>query len=419
MADPQDSSRPDGVPADGRARRQPPTIDVEAVEVPLAGAAASAAAAGPDSGPAPAKPKTASRWGTWLAVVGSIGVVVAIVAGAVWIYAIPDRPEAQPQEAVSAETAKLDDLSARLAKLEAVPASTPAAAPAQPAPDPALARRIAVLEAAVTPLTARIAELERQVRDDATVARNAGERADTVAGLVDELKKGAAAPGTLQQHERSALEGLAGRIKELEALEATLKSRQDDFDGAVSAPPPAPDKSVRVAVIAAALRNAVERDYPFTAELNAARALGLDDKTLTALEPFAATGVPSQNELFRDLSALVPQLLRVSAPAGHDGNYLERLGSSAAKMMNIRPAGDVQGDDPATVIGRIDLRMVRQDVTSVVTELDKLPAPAKELAAPWRKKALARQAAIEAARRLASASFAKLGETAAAEPPRR
>jgi hypothetical protein len=120
--------------------------------------------------------------------------------------------------------------------------------------------------------------------------------------------------------------------------------------------------------------------------------------------------------VFRELSMLVPELLRVSPPASHDGGYLDRLQANATRMMNIRPVGDGPGDDPATVIGRIDLKMVRQDIAGVVAELDKLPAPAKELAKPWRTKALARQAAVEAARRIASASFAKLGEPATPEP---
>jgi hypothetical protein len=412
MANPDEATQQDRGPPDGRPRRQPPTIEVAAVEVPLDGSDASAVA------PDPTKRNGASRWPTRLAVIGSIGVVAAVVAGALWIYVAPDRPEEPQRDVVARETAKLDDVEARLAALESALKATPA--PAAAAPDPSLANRIGALEAAVTPLAARVAELERRVGDNTDVARGAGERADTVAGLLDELKKNGAEQSALAQQDRSTLESFADRLKALEALVAWLKSTQEEFDSAARAPAvAAPDTAVRVAVIAAALRTAVERDYPFTAELAAARTLGLDDKALAALEPFAATGVPSQNELFRDLSALVPELLRVSAPAGHDGGYLERLQASATKMMNIRSAGDVPGDDPANVIGRIEVKMVRQDVAGVMAELDKLPAPAKELAQPWRRKALARQAAIDAARRIATAAFAKLGEPAAPEPSSR
>ena len=144
------------------------------------------------------------------------------------------------------------------------------------------------------PLAERVADLERRARDNAAAARGANERADTVAGLLDELKKSGADRNALAQHEQSTLAGFADRLKALEVLEAALKSKQAELDHAVSAPPiEMPDRPVRVAVVAAALRNAVERDFPFTAELAAARALGLDEKALAALEPFAATGVPT------------------------------------------------------------------------------------------------------------------------------
>ncbi len=164
------------------------------------------------------------------------------------------------------------------------------------------------------------------------------------------------------------------------------------------------------------MRTAVERESPFTVELAAARSLGLDERALAALEPFAATGVPMRNELFRTMSALLPELQRVLAPNGRDLNYLERLQASAAKMMNIRPVGNEPGDNPAAVISRIEFRMARQDIAAVTAELDKLPAPAKELVEPWRTKALARQEAVESARLIATASLAKLGEPAVRGP---
>jgi hypothetical protein len=405
MANPEETQ--DSSPPDGRPRRPPPTLDVDAVEMSSGSAAASAAAGSTSS------VKKASGPLTRMAVIGSIAVIVAVGTGAAWIYLTTARLESEQHDTLVRETVKLDDMSARLAKLE----TASGAGAARPAPDLALANRMAALESAVMPLAERVADLERRTRDNTAAARGANERADTVASLLDELKKGGAERNALAQHEQSTLAGFADRLKALEALEAALKSKQEEIDHAVSAPPAEmPDRPVRVAVVAAALRNAVERDFPFTAELAAARALGLDDKALAALEPFAATGVPTPNTLFRDLSALVPDLLRVSTPAGHDGSYLDRLQASATKMMNIRPVGDVPGDDPATVISRIDLKMVRQDIVGVVAELDKLPAPAKELAQPWRKKSLARQAAIDAARRIAAASFVQLGERTAPEP---
>ena len=47
MADPEDRTRLEGVPPDGRPRRQPPIIDVEAVEVSLDGSRTTTGGSGP------------------------------------------------------------------------------------------------------------------------------------------------------------------------------------------------------------------------------------------------------------------------------------------------------------------------------------------------------------------------------------
>jgi hypothetical protein len=52
----------------------------------------------------------------------------------------------------------------------------------------------------------------------------------------------------------------------------------------------------------------------------------------------------------------------------------------------------------------------------MVGEVAKLPAPAAELARRWRTKVLARQHALDAAQRIASASLARLGESPARGP---
>jgi hypothetical protein len=79
-------------------------------------------------------------------------------------------------------------------------------------------------------------------------------------------------------------------------------------------------------------------------------------------------------------------------------------------MLNIRPVKDEPGDDPPAVLSRVEVRMVQQDIDAIIAELDKLPAQAKELARPWRTRTQARRDALEAARLVATASLAKLGE---------
>jgi hypothetical protein len=208
--------------------------------------------------------------------------------------------------AVSAQAAKLDELSMRLAR-----GSSPAL-PAPAAADPAFADRLAALEAEVKPLAARLDETDRRIRDAAGAAKSAGEHANEVAGELGEFKNAGTDRAVVPQGERPALDGLAAR---LDAAEATLKSiRQSSAASAAFS-----DMTLRGAMVATALRIAVERGYPFAAELAAARTIGLDPAALAVLEPFAAAGVPRQNELFRELSGLVPELRRGGGPGGPGG----------------------------------------------------------------------------------------------------
>jgi hypothetical protein len=424
MADPEDAMHPDtlhpdGIPPDDRPRRQPPIIEGEAVEVSV------------DGGPAPAGAgSSAGRRPGFLPprrvalIAAACFTLAAIAVGALWVYIAADGGEAPQRNAAIAVASGRDDAAARAATVETVvpQAAAPEKAPGKLADakdgntkdatdTKGLENRVAAVDGALTSLNERIGVLERSVRDAASAARAAAERADRVVRQLDDAKKNGDEQEAAQQLDRGALDDLASRIKTLESRQMTVRQIQERLDRVASAAG-APDRAVRMAVAAAALRNAVERDRPFAAELAAARSTGLDDGALASLEPFAATGVPTRNELFRELSALLPELRRVSVPPSQDVGYLDRLQASAVRMLNIRPAKDEPGDDPPTVLSRIEFKMIQQDVDAIVTELDKLPAQGKELAQAWRKKALARKDAVEASRLMATGALAKLGEPA-------
>jgi hypothetical protein len=352
-----------------------------------------------------------------IAAIVSAGIVCVIIAGVLWIYLAPDGSSPPRQNGASLGTAASDDVAGRKAGAEAIPQAPPLqASPSKTPENREPENRIAALDATLASLNERVAALDRIVRDSAAAARAATERADKAVRLLEEARKSGDEQEAAQRLDRGTLDDLVSRIKTLEDRQLTLRQVQERLDRLASAAAAAPDKAVRLAVVAAALRNAVERDRPFAAELAAARTIGLDEGALASLEPFATTGLPRRNELFRELSALLPELRRVSVPAGQDLGYLDRIQASAVRMLNIRPVKDEPGDDPSAVLSRIELRMVHEDFEAVVAELDKLPSQAKELARRWRTTALARRDAVEAARLVATASLAKLGEPAASGP---
>ena len=409
MAEPEHTTmRPEDVPPDDRPRRQPPIIEGEAVEVSVDGRPTPSAARrllGRMSAVLPSRRLTAI-----------VAACLAVaVAGSLWIYFVPDGRKMQPNPVVAGSSPAREAVDGHAANVATVVPAPPQASP-EKALDKSrdiqdLENRIAAVNGALASLGERIDAMERAVHDAATAARTATERADRAARQLDEAKKNGDEQEASQQIDRGALDDLAGRIKALESRQMTVRQIQERLDRLASAAG-APDKAVRLALAAAALRNAVERERPFAAEFAAARSIGLDDGVLAALEPFAATGLPTRNELFRDLNRLLPELRRVSAPPGQDLGYLDRLQASAVRMLNIRPVKDEPGDDPPVVLSRIEYKMIQQDVDAIVAELDKLPAQGRELAQAWRTKAVARRDAAEAARLLAVGALAKLGEPA-------
>jgi hypothetical protein len=400
MADLDDNAR-HGAP-ETPPRRQPPTIEAEAVELPLDGTpGGSGGGAGGTAGSA------AKRWaGFARGVMARWRLVTALVAAAIigcaltWlVIAGGDR----------------DDLRQRITRLEAQQRDDAArlqANAAHPAKLDDLTSRVTRIEAAAA---ARLDELDRRSRDIAAAARNADERAEAAAGELAELKKSGMPNSTAAPGEHAALNEITARLA---ALEAGLKATRDQLDKYSAAIAPTaevvtPDAPLRVALVAVSLRMTVERSAPFAPELAAARRLSLDPKALAALEPFAATGVPTANALFRELSLLVPALSQASTPATSEGGYLDRLQANAERLVRIRPVSPAPPDDATGSIGRLELAMAQRDVVATVAELDKLPEPARALAQAWRAKALGRQAALDAARDLAVQSLARLGDAPA------
>jgi len=431
-----------------------------ATSVPGIAATPASDSAPPESGesPHPAPPRPAKARTPWFAIFASgiIGAgLTAVAAGAAWIYGAPllepdisslnarlthlemHTPTAAEIAAATVpdmgkvSAAKIDELAARLTKLEAAEAATARQSPApdtvklddlaarvsklETAPPPAsstaadtgelkeLGARITAVETAVKPIAGQLTEIERQSAVNAKAAQEATSRAETVAKAMADVRQVDADQEKSQQGTRTEVASLVGRLG---ALETQVKQIGDQV---AEAAVPKPDEALRFALVAAGLRSALERGEPFTAELAAGKTVGIDPALLAQLGPFASTGVPNVQELFRELGGLIPQMLKVSAPAAQEGSYLDRLQAHAERLVRIRPVGDQTGDDPATVIGRIERDMARRDLPAVLAELDKLPAPAQAIAETWRKKALARQTAGEASAKLVAASFAKLG----------
>jgi len=292
-------------------------------------------------------------------------------------------------DAIDSGLRRVDD---RLNRAESALA-TPRSAPT----DPAVLARLSAAESMQRALGDTLADVRKRIDDSMAAARDARERADAVAKA-----SGAEANEAL----RKDVGALGARVAALEHAERSTDQRVQQSLAGASA-----DRAVRLALVAASLRDAVERGTAFAAELATAKALGADASSLAPLEPFAAAGVPSADALARDFDKAEPAMSAAAAPATADGGILGRLQANAERLIDVRRIGDVPGDDPAAVIARAGAKAHRGDVAGALAEVERLPAGAKAPAADWIKTAKARTDAIRAARQLAADSLAALAKT--------
>ena len=434
MADENDKPTLDPQP---RRRVPPPTIDLEATDVSPPDAAAKAAhntahdtdpPSGPAaSGPAPSGSDASASAGEPRAqsaeprpretkapldrpartgssarasvLAGAVGAALAlVVAGGAWFW-LGGGPDGTAE------------MNARLARAEAqLAAQTQPSAAADPKALADLTRRVGALEsvrAAAPPQdNAALADLGRRLDAVAASARAAQEHADAAKTLAEKAAADAARPAAPSDApppaDRADLDALGARVGKLEGADKTLADRlakaQTDLDAkiasqsvaatAAAATAAAAPAAARDAVAALALELAVERGAPYAHELAAVDPA--DPQARMALQPFAATGVPSAFALGRELATLLPAAHAAVQPTS-DAGLLDRLG------VHVRPIGTPAGDAPPEVLARLETAVGQGDLAAARAEAAKLPDAARAALDPWGKRVAAREAALGAA----------------------
>jgi hypothetical protein len=385
--------------SDSTPGRRPPTIDLTATEVGPEKPPESEAQAKDEASPSVSAEATAnsSRSHLMTALAGGAAGAIAIAAIIAGLQAtghwpvregeapVASAPAAAPNEAAIA------DLTAQLNKIQSALAARQ--------PDPALSRLTSV-EATTKSLGDSLNTLTSRVDQATTTAQGAQAQAKSAADVAGAAKT--SAQGGIA---RSDLDALTSRIA---ALESTVKSLSDSVSHQ-TAGGGADDGAARLIAVAEALRTAVERGTPFQAELAAVKSLGADQTTLTPLEPFAASGVPSAEALARELATLAPALTEAVEPKTQS-TFLDRIEVNAQRLVRSTPLDAPAGDDPGSVAMRISFNASHGDIDAALTDIAKLPDAAKSIAASWVQKAQARNAAIAASLKLTADALAALSK---------
>jgi hypothetical protein len=413
-------------PESGRAKRTPPTIDLEATEVstqpqevagePEAAAASEQAAheqakseqamseegkseeakfqeakpqeAKPEEADAEPQPEPVEEGSSvapasvspsispWVIAPFSGAVAATIVIAVGWMLGWPavQAPPAAPQVTGAA----VDALSGRVAAVEAKAG--------KPAADPAMVARIDALEKSATSLRSDIASLRAQ--------------SDKTASALNDATSAprAAAPD---------LAALNDRLAQLERASKTERAELAQQSEKVAAARAMDDKPLRHVVAAALLDVAVRHGDAYEAQLVAARSLAAKPDMLKPLDTFASSGIPTPVALSRELLNIVPKLSPpAEAPASGTG-IVERLQAGASKLVRIERTDGV-GNDRGAIVARVTAAALRNDFVEARRELKTLPEADRAPAQAWLDKADARDAALAASRKFADAAMADL-----------
>jgi hypothetical protein len=397
-------------PAEGGRRKRPgPTIDLTATEVPASAVAdeahvASGEKAAPPPEPEPAQDqpeathkseradehngssrKQGAPWQILLAGFAGAAMMTAALF-AVWRAGlVPDRYAGS----TTADAASIGALNDRLAKIEVAISKLPVN-------DQNVSERLSAADNALKSLGIVLAALNKRSDDVTANVADARARADAAEKAVAELRN------SVQDLSKNTSAGLSPT--DVDSVQKRLSSLEQ-----VTKAAPA-DKAARLALSAAALRDAVASGAAFTAELDEAKSLGADEKTVTMLAPFAASGVPSPAVLALELRALIPAIVKASGAQAPTGSFLERLEANAGKLVRIRPIDAPAGDDASAVLARVENEAAHAAIDDALTDLGKLDAPSRAPAQGWMDKARARQDALAAARQFASRTAHALGK---------
>ncbi|MCK1543025.1 hypothetical protein IVA87_00240 [Bradyrhizobium sp. 147] len=399
-------------PDSRRAKRAPPTIDLEASEVSTQ---PQQAAGEPEAQPTPehAEPEPAQSEpakseladaeperdeapaavasapvsqpiSPWVVAPLSGAVAAAIVIAVGWMLGWPavQAPPAAPQ----VTSATVDALSGRVSAVEAKAG--------KPVADPAMTARIDALEKSVSSLRSDIANLRAQ--------------SDKTASALNDVKSapGAAAPDFAT---------LNDRIAQLERASRTERAELAQQGEKIADARTMDDKPLRHVVAAALLDVAVRHGDPYQQQLAAARSLAAKPDMLKPLDAFASSGIPTPVALSRELLNIVPKLSPPAETQTGGTGIVERLQAGASKLVRIERTDGI-GNDRGAIVARITSAALRNDVAEARRELKSLPETDRTAAQAWLDKADARDAALAASRKFADDAMADLAKSDPAKP---
>jgi hypothetical protein len=250
-------------------------------------------------------------------------------------------------------SARIDDVAAQVAALEARPAGGGA--------DPALAERMGALESALADMPAG-GGLEA-VRESVEQLRGEIEALETrIAGAAD----------------GDAVAAIDQRIAAVEARQAEVESAREQAMAAAQEA----QADARLTAAKAAIDRAMALGEPFADALDDARASGAE--VPEALVAAAASGAPTRERLKAEFAPAAYEAISAAlqAEAADDGMLYGVLARFEARVTGL-PAEPIEGDSAAAVLSRARAALLGGDIDAALAGIEALPPEAQAEMADW------------------------------------
>ncbi|MFQ6553638.1 COG4223 family protein [Aestuariibius insulae] len=306
----------------------------------------------------------------------------AIAAGLGFVAAYVPMSEGQGADAPDL-TPQLEAQSERIAQLEADLAAVQSA----PVGSAVTAEDLEALRAdlsggpddasedfseSITALDERLTALERQ-----PTGEGSGASAGAVASFEREL-----------DGVRGEIAALSGELSDRDARIVELSDRiAAEEAGAVEAA-----RTAQIEAAATQIRTAIATGEPYADALETVKGAA-DEGVVAALEPYAASGVPT-------LAALVesfPEAARAALTEDRSESGGVGVGAFLQSRLNVRSVEPREGTDADAVLSRVGAALDEGDLNTAVAELNTLPEAAQAAMSDWGEGLRARATAIEAA----------------------
>ncbi|MDH4991438.1 phage tail protein [Aquamicrobium lusatiense] len=333
---------------------------------------------------APAQPapqaEPARRGGIGLLAAGLVGGVVALAgAGALQFAGVLGAPGGYAST----------DSSGLIAELQAQVADLAASRS-----DDGSAQRIESLSTGLDQVKGELASLKSAVEASAGNGDN-GEALAALSQKVGELETSVAALGeaarpeavdlgpvnerlaALEEQVRAAGDGVEQQASRLAVLDQSLA----DVTGKVEEQAGQP--KIALAIAASALKSALERGAPFKAELETFAAIAPEAPQLAGLRSYAEQGVATRTEIAAQVDAAADAMVAADDPVDDNAGFVQRLMSSAEKLVKVRPIGAVEGPGVPETVARLEAAVTQGDYGKALAEYEALPAPVQAAGADF------------------------------------